>query len=87
MVLAQQVLLPQQCPRCAGLMYREEDDAWCLYCGERVFATRLLAYQPRPSVRDGDGPRKRGRPRRLRVPLESPITDPGTAQYTEPPSP
>jgi hypothetical protein len=71
MGLAPQVLLPQQCPRCAALMYRENDEAWCLYCGERVFPPPLLAYPPVPSV-----PRQRGRPRKLRVPLESPLSQP-----------
>ncbi len=76
MVLAPQVMLPQQCPRCAALMYRENGEAWCLYCGERVFPTRLLAYPPIPAVPGHDGPRKRGRPRKLRVPLESPLSKP-----------
>jgi hypothetical protein len=66
MVLAQPVVLPQQCPRCAGLRYCENDEAWCLYCGERVFATRPLVE---PTVSVGltrDGLRKRGRPRKVR---------------------
>ena len=66
MVLAQPVVLPQQCPRCAGRMYDEGDEAWCLYCGERVFATRLRT-EPTVSVGPARDPlRKRGRPRKVR---------------------
>jgi len=60
------VSLPQQCSRCAGVMYREDDEAWCLYCGERVFATRPLAEQLPIAERSQAGPRKRGRPRKVR---------------------
>ena len=60
------VSLPQQCPCCAGVMYREDNEAWCLYCGERVFATRSLAEHPRAAEQSPAGPRKRGRPRKVR---------------------
>jgi hypothetical protein len=60
------VSLPQQCPRCAGMMYREDDEARCLYCGERVFATHRLAEHPRAAEQSPAGPRKRGRPRKVR---------------------
>ena len=60
------VSLPPQCPRCAGVMYREDDEAWCLYCGERVFAIRPL-MEHLPTVEQSPaGPRKRGRPRKIR---------------------
>ena len=60
------VSLPQQCPRCAGAMYPEDDEAWCLYCGERVFAARLLAAPAPAAELSPAGPRKRGRPRKVR---------------------
>jgi hypothetical protein len=74
MVRAQQVVLPQLCPRCTGLMYHEDDEACCLYCGERVFRTRLLMSPPLAVIPDHGEPRKRGRPRKLPVPLDSPPT-------------
>ena len=61
------VSLPQQCPRCAGVMYREDDEAWCLYCGERVFATRPLAEHFPTAEQSQAGHRKRGRPRKVRA--------------------
>jgi hypothetical protein len=59
------VSLPHQCPRCAAVLYREDDEAWCLYCGERVFATRP-PMAPLPTAEQSQaGPRKRGRPRKV----------------------
>jgi hypothetical protein len=60
------VSLPQQCPRCAAVLYREDDEAWCLYCGERVFATRPLMKPLPTAAQSPAGPRKRGRPRKVR---------------------
>jgi hypothetical protein len=66
MVLAPPAVLPWQCPRCTGRMYGEGDEAWYLYCGERVFAARLWAEPSVTARPTSDGPRKRGRPRKLR---------------------
>ena len=60
------VSLPHQCPRCAAVLYREDDEAWCLYCGERVFATRPLAEHRPTAEQSPAGRRKRGRPRKVR---------------------
>jgi hypothetical protein len=66
MILALPVALPQQCPRCTGRMYREDDEACCLYCGERVFATRPLVEPAGAAGPTRDPLRKRGRPRKVR---------------------
>ena len=64
------VSLPQQCPRCAGAMYYELEEACCLFCGERVFATRLVTSPLPPSSASQGEPPKRGRPRKLRWRVE-----------------
>ena len=54
----------QPCPRCAGPLFRDvEQELTCLFCGEHLFpggptrrAVELLV---------ADGPRKRGRPRKV----------------------
>ncbi len=62
--------LPQQCPRCAGAMYYELEEAGCLFCGERVFATRLVAYPLTLSRACQGEPPQRGGQRKLRWRVE-----------------
>ena len=62
--------LPQHCPRCAGALYYESEEACCLFCGERVFATRLVAYPLLLGSACPGEPPMRGRPRKLRWRVE-----------------
>jgi hypothetical protein len=47
-------------------MYHEDDEAWCLYCGERVFATRPLVEPGLADAPTRDPLPERGRPRKVR---------------------
>ena len=64
------VVFPRQCPRCASAMFQEYEEACCLSCGERIYASGRFAYECMIVAVRQVGPPKRGRPRKVRVQLE-----------------
>jgi hypothetical protein len=57
-----------RCPRCDGTLCRSEDgDRTCMICGEYVYATPPLIMGVPNGSESHPVPRKRGRPRKVRI--------------------